>query len=166
MAYAEDNFRDLLSRQSRTLSAAVREYKRRYHRDPPKGFDDWWRFAKKNNVKMVDEYDGLIEDFAPFWTISGEELRRRAAQVSCHCYSPGLLLRTIFKVGFLPSIDLVRLIDGNATVENVNTEFAISDPGARAKGFRDMLQKFGSKVCDLTIIHNVGNRSTFRYIAP
>jgi hypothetical protein len=90
MARAEDNFRDLLSRQSRTLHAAVKEYKRRYHRDPPKGFDDWWRFAQANNVKMVDEYDGLVSDLAPFWEMSGQELRRRALQVSSHiifvCY--------------------------------------------------------------------------------
>ena len=84
MAQAEDNFRDRLSRQSHTLYAAVKEYKRRYHRDPPKGFDDWWRFAQVNNVKLVDEYDGLVEDLAPFWEISGQELRRRAMQVSSH----------------------------------------------------------------------------------
>ena len=82
MADAEVNFRKLLSRQSRTLSAAVREYKRRYNRDPPKGFDEWWKFAKDNNVKMIDEYDGLVEDLAPFWEISGEELRNRAVEVS------------------------------------------------------------------------------------
>lgn len=92
MTKAEQNFRDLLSRQSRTLYAAVKEYKRRYHRDPPKGFDDWWRFARDNNVKLVDEYDGLVDDLAPFWEISGQELRRRAMQVSsCYIFWVGLL---------------------------------------------------------------------------
>lgn len=28
-------------RQSKTLTEAVEEYKRRYKRLPPKGFDDW-----------------------------------------------------------------------------------------------------------------------------
>jgi hypothetical protein len=82
MADAEVQFRKLLSKQSRTLKAAVNEYKRRYKRNPPKGFDKWWKFAQENDVKMVDEYDGLVEDLAPFWEISGEELRRRAVQVS------------------------------------------------------------------------------------
>ena len=82
MSNAEDNFRRLLSKQSRTLKAAVREYKTRYRRDPPKGFDDWWKFAQENNVKLVDEFDGLVEDFAPFWKLSGLEVRRRAIQVS------------------------------------------------------------------------------------
>lgn len=82
MAEAEDKFRGTLAKQSKTLSAAVKEYKRRYGRDPPKGFDGWWEFAVKNNVKIMDEYDGLVEDLAPFWELSGEELRRRSVQVS------------------------------------------------------------------------------------
>lgn len=86
MADAEDKFRALLGKQSRTLSAAVKEYKRRYGRKPPRGFDEWWKFAKENNVKMIDEYDGLVEDLAPFWEISGEELRRRAWQVSFNLF--------------------------------------------------------------------------------
>jgi len=82
MADAETSFRQLLSKQSQTLKAAVNEYKKRYKRDPPKGFDQWWAFVKEHDVKMIDEYDGLVEDLAPFWEISGEELRRRALQVS------------------------------------------------------------------------------------
>jgi hypothetical protein len=31
-----------LARQSRTLEEAVREYKRRHGRNPPKGFDKWY----------------------------------------------------------------------------------------------------------------------------
>ena len=81
MEEAEDAYRAKLSGQSKTLEAAVQQYKKRYQQDPPRGFDEWWAFAKKNNVKMVDEYDGLMDDLRPFWEISGEELRRRAGQV-------------------------------------------------------------------------------------
>ncbi|KAJ3514417.1 hypothetical protein NLJ89_g2388 [Agrocybe chaxingu] len=45
------------------------------------GFDEWWSFAQKYEVKMVDEYDGLMSDLKPFWDLPGEEIRRRAAQV-------------------------------------------------------------------------------------
>lgn len=38
---AEKQWKDKVDRQSRTLSEAVREYKHRYRRNPPKGFDDW-----------------------------------------------------------------------------------------------------------------------------
>lgn len=82
MADAEVNFRKLLAKQSRKLHTAVKEYRRRYGREPPKGFDEWWRFSQDNNVKMVDEFDGLMEDLAPFWHMSGAELQRRALQVS------------------------------------------------------------------------------------
>ena len=78
---AERQFRNKLSRQSRSLKAAVSEYKRRYGRSPPKGFDAWWKFAHENGVKMVDEFDGLMEDLQPFMEMSGKEFRARAAQV-------------------------------------------------------------------------------------
>jgi hypothetical protein len=93
MADAEVQFRKLLSEQSHMLKAAVSEYQRRYKRNPPNSFDKWWRFAKENDVKVVDEYDGLVEDLAPFWEISGQEFRRRALQVSW-----GHLLTTLAKM--------------------------------------------------------------------
>ena len=77
MTEAEENFKHLLSRQSTTLKKAVAEYKRRYGRNPPKGFDQWWDFAQKHNVKIVDDYDAVHEDLAPFWDMSGEEFRAR-----------------------------------------------------------------------------------------
>lgn len=39
---AEAEWNKKLQRQSKTLDEAVAEYKRRYHRAPPKGFDDWY----------------------------------------------------------------------------------------------------------------------------
>ena len=34
-----------VSKQSKTLKAAVAEYKRRYHQAPPRGFDKWWKYV-------------------------------------------------------------------------------------------------------------------------
>lgn len=81
MVLAQTRYESLLSRQSRTLKDAIREYRKRYGRDPPKGFNDWYSFAKENNVKIIDEYDQLMDDIKPFFDLSGEELRRRALQV-------------------------------------------------------------------------------------
>lgn len=81
MADAKVAFTKRLAKQSKTLPEAVAEYKRRYGRDPPRGFDQWWEFAKENNFKFVDEFDAITEDLAPFWTLSGKELRRRTFQV-------------------------------------------------------------------------------------
>lgn len=125
MQEAEEKYRKKLGGQSKTLKAAVIEYKRRYRRPPPKGFDAWWEFAQKYQVKMIDEYDGMIDDLKPFWSLSGEEIRRRS-----------------FQVGHLPSIDLVRIRNGTATIEIVNPEFQDTEISARAWGFRSMLGKF------------------------
>lgn len=83
MADAEQKFKALLAKQSKTLAQAVAEYKKRYGRDPPRGFDDWWEFATQNDVKLVDEYDAIFEDLGPFWLLSGREFRERAYEVRC-----------------------------------------------------------------------------------
>ncbi|KAF9010289.1 hypothetical protein BDQ17DRAFT_1388221 [Cyathus striatus] len=129
---AEKRYREKLKRQSKSLRDAVFEYKRRYNRDPPKGFDEWWMFAMKYDVKLVDEYDGLMKDLEPFWEISGEELRRRALQV-----------------GELPSIDLVRIRDGKASTINMAHGFEDSEVSARAHGFISMIGKFVNRLPDM-----------------
>lgn len=48
----------------------------------------------------------------------------------------------VLQVGHLPSIDLVRLQNGNAITLNVQTGFNDSEVSARAKGFRVMIEKF------------------------
>jgi hypothetical protein len=48
------------ARQSKTLEEAVNNYRGRYNRSPPKGFDKWWKYAMDNNVKLVDEYDQIV----------------------------------------------------------------------------------------------------------
>lgn len=82
MAEAETKFRDRLSRQSKTLAQAVAEYRKRFNRDPPRGFDDWWKFVQDNGVLMVDEYSAIAEDLEPFWELSPAEFRLRASLVS------------------------------------------------------------------------------------
>jgi hypothetical protein len=85
MEAAEAEYRQKLERQSTTLPAAVAEYRRRYGRAPPRGFDRWWEFAKQNNVLLVDEFDGIEQDLKPFWNMSGAEFRRRTAEVRLGC---------------------------------------------------------------------------------
>jgi hypothetical protein len=65
------------ARQSRTLRQATKEYRRRYQRPPPKGFDKWyvrressiasssrppsrWQYMMDNNVQLPDEYDQIV----------------------------------------------------------------------------------------------------------
>lgn len=70
----EDKWQKKLERASRTLEEAVVEYKRRYKRAPPKGFDDWWNYVQENNVQLPDEYDFINRDLEPFWGVSPQDL--------------------------------------------------------------------------------------------
>ena len=51
---AEDKWQKKLERASRTLEEAVVEYKRRYKRAPPKGFDDWYVSSSLPPIAMYD----------------------------------------------------------------------------------------------------------------
>lgn len=77
----EKRWEELLSRQSRTLEDAVREYIRRYGRQPPKGFDKWWDFAMQHNLVLPDEYDRINLDLAPFLALPKSEMMRRLEMV-------------------------------------------------------------------------------------
>lgn len=65
MERAEDRWHHLLDSQSRTLEAAVAEYRKRYTISPPAGFEKWWQFCEENGVVMRDEYDQLMRDVLP-----------------------------------------------------------------------------------------------------
>ena len=77
---AENQFRETLSRQSKTLSEAVKEYKRRYLIPPPPNFDRWYEFAKKRDVQLIDEFDTIYHSLLPFWAIEPSLLRRRTRE--------------------------------------------------------------------------------------
>ncbi|KAH9974429.1 hypothetical protein BGW80DRAFT_1491860 [Lactifluus volemus] len=145
---AEYRFRAVMSRQSRSLRSAVSEYKRRYGRSPPKGFDSWWRFAQTNKVKLVDEYDGLFGDLEPFWEMTGAEFRRRAFQAAQD----------------LPSVDLVRIRGGEAEAVNVKSRMDKDDVGMRARNFVRMIEKFRKTLPDLDFAINA--RSEGRVLVP
>ncbi|KAG8783991.1 capsule-associated protein CAP1 [Serendipita sp. 398] len=147
MTEAQATYKNLLGRQSKTLSQATKEYRTRYGRDPPKGFNEWVSFVKANKVKMVDEYDQLIRDLEPFWQLSGEELRRRADQV-----------------GHLPSIDFVRLRQGKAVTLNIEKGSEDSEVSARAKGFRMMVEKFQEKLPDMDF--PINSKAEGRVLVP
>ncbi|KAI0318673.1 hypothetical protein OF83DRAFT_1163349 [Amylostereum chailletii] len=144
MDHAEKRFRNLLSRQSKTLKAAVAEYKKRYGRSPPQGFDAWWDFAQAHDVRMIDEYDGLVQDLAPFWEMTGADFRKRAVQAA----------------EILPSVDLVRIRDGAADVANLGG----GEVGMRARGFLKMIEKFKNTLPDMDFAINA--RSEGRVLIP
>ncbi|KAL8732628.1 MAG: hypothetical protein Q9166_002603 [cf. Caloplaca sp. 2 TL-2023] len=62
---------------SKTLGGAVDEYKRRYERNPPPGFDAWYRYATERSSVVIDDFDNLMDDLQLFWAIKPAEIRRR-----------------------------------------------------------------------------------------
>ncbi|KAI4156495.1 MAG: hypothetical protein LQ340_000244 [Diploschistes diacapsis] len=65
---------------SHDLLTAISEYKRRYNRDPPPGFDVWHKYAVDRSSVVIDDFDSMHNDLAPFWSISPYDLRVRTKQ--------------------------------------------------------------------------------------
>nr|XP_019015081.1 uncharacterized protein I206_01169 [Kwoniella pini CBS 10737]OCF53862.1 hypothetical protein I206_01169 [Kwoniella pini CBS 10737] len=72
---SKENWNKKLNKQSKNLSESVDEYRRRYSRNPPKGFERWWNYAEKNNVQLKDEYDQIYHDLEPFHALPPSKLQ-------------------------------------------------------------------------------------------
>jgi len=66
----------MLSRQSKTPAEAVIEYRRRYQREPPAGFEEWVELALKKGLVLIDEFDGMTKAFDPFLQIDPSILKQ------------------------------------------------------------------------------------------
>ncbi|CDZ97038.1 cap1-related protein [Phaffia rhodozyma] len=77
LAWGEEKFAGMVQRRSESLEEAVSEYKKRYGRNPPRGFDKWWDYATKNNVLLPDEYDSIEDSLAPFRAFTRRDLLSR-----------------------------------------------------------------------------------------
>lgn len=77
---SQREFKETRERQSKSLEAAVKEYRRRYQMPPPPNFDKWYEFAKKNGVQLVDEFDTIYDLITPFWGLKPKTIRARAKE--------------------------------------------------------------------------------------
>lgn len=127
----------MVDRQSKTLEEAITEYKRRYSRNPPPGFDHWYKAAVEANVPIIDEYDTIMAAFEPFWSISGKELRARVQEA-------------IFpRVGKTPVIG-VHLQDQNVSLTYNGNMFW----PWRATIFKDWIERHVDHIPDMDIAFN------------
>jgi hypothetical protein len=62
----------------------VLTYQQRYSRDPPPHFDKWHEYATARDSIVIDDFDNIEEDLAPFSALSPAELRQRTAEVLAH----------------------------------------------------------------------------------
>ncbi|KAI4256939.1 MAG: hypothetical protein L6R42_005944, partial [Xanthoria sp. 1 TBL-2021] len=65
---------------SNGLGECVNEYKRRYKRNPPPGFDAWHRYAIERFSAVIDDFDNLMDDLQLFWALKPSEIRRRTRE--------------------------------------------------------------------------------------
>ena len=77
---AQIELQETMNRQSKSLSEAVKEYKRRYSISPPPQFDRWYEFAKRRNVQLIDEFDTIHHSLLPFWAFEPYLLRKRTRE--------------------------------------------------------------------------------------
>lgn len=74
IAQANKKFDRLVARQSKTLSSAEQDYRKRYGLEPPPGFDKWFAYAQSKHSIVVDDFDMINDDLKPFWRISPQRL--------------------------------------------------------------------------------------------
>ncbi|KAH6681072.1 capsular associated protein [Plectosphaerella plurivora] len=67
---------------SDSLRVAVDEYRVRNNgREPPPNFDKWYDFAKSRNSVIIDHFQQIRDDVAPFWQIPPADLRQLPSKV-------------------------------------------------------------------------------------
>ncbi|KAH8711969.1 hypothetical protein GQ44DRAFT_689723 [Phaeosphaeriaceae sp. PMI808] len=71
---AQVDFALLINKQSKTLNEAETEYRKRYSREPPPGFDKWFSYAQLKGSVLIDNFDMINHDLQPFWRISPQRL--------------------------------------------------------------------------------------------
>lgn len=80
VAQAEAHFTEVQARQSKSLTEAVAEYRRRYNVPPPPNFDKWYEFAKGRGIQLIDEYDTIFDSLLPFWALEPSIIRARTRE--------------------------------------------------------------------------------------
>lgn len=62
----------LLARQSATYTHAAAKYSLKTGRAPPRNYDKWFTFAQAHSC-LIDEYDQINRDFAPFYKLAADD---------------------------------------------------------------------------------------------
>ncbi len=121
--------------RSKSLADAVVHYRRRYQRDPPPNFDKWYDFAVTRNSIVIDDYDNIEEDLAPFSSFNPDDLRLRTTTV----------LATNEAVGG------IRIREGKAAVfTDVPEEYRWMMDGTAT-----MIQQFSEFLPDMDLVFNL-----------
>ena len=142
---------------SRSLAEAVGEYQRRYHRHPPPLFDKWYNFAVSRNSTVIDDYDGMMKDLAPFAQQPPYQLRRSTRKILVNAEDDmgGISIRSGEALPF----------------DNMVGDHLFKSPGDHTwmlEGIIDMISKFQQHLPDMDLAFNLndeprvsGSRNSF-----
>lgn len=75
---------DMVSRQSKSVEEALVEYRRRYDRDPPRGFEQWVEIALRKGLVLIDEFDGPMRAFKPYGQLEAPLLEATIESAIAH----------------------------------------------------------------------------------
>jgi hypothetical protein len=121
--------------RSKSLPEAVVHYQQRYDRDPPPNFDKWYSFAVTRNSVVIDDFDNIEEDLAPFSSFNPDDLR----------------LRTVTVLATNTDVSGIRIRDGKAEAMNdVPEEHRWVMEGAVV-----MIQQFAEYLPDMDLAMNL-----------
>jgi hypothetical protein len=82
IAEADVRWRAYEGSRSMTFKDTVANYRRKYGRHPPPGFDIWYKYARERNVFHIDDFDQIMDDLRPFWAVEPKVIRSLAAHMS------------------------------------------------------------------------------------
>ncbi|KAI9056248.1 hypothetical protein LZ554_001176 [Drepanopeziza brunnea f. sp. 'monogermtubi'] len=74
---AEQEFDQLLVKETFDLAEAAQRYRERRGRHPPPGFDKWWKYAKDHDAIIVEDFwDQIYHDLNPLWALDPVQMLR------------------------------------------------------------------------------------------
>lgn len=123
---------------SGSLGNAIEVYQKRYHRHPPPRFDIWHEYAVNSSSAVIDDFDNIEDDLAPFWSLPPSEIRDRT--------------RTI--------LNDQRNDLGGISIRNGKGEIFSNVPGTHRwmlDGTIQMIEKFGEWLPDMDIAINLND---------
>ena len=120
---------------SRSLAVAVANYKDLHpNQQPPPNFDKWYEFAQGSLV--IDSFDQIDEDLAPFWSLKPEELRHRADTMASQ-----------------PGVAAIVVTKGVVT----HTDAGEGEGQVNVKELIDMIGQFSTHLPDMVLPINLGS---------
>lgn len=125
---------------SKSLHAAVEQYRVRHGIPPPPNFDKWYNFAVLQNSSVIDDFAQINDDLFPFWGMAPAVIRARTRHLLVYA----------------------RLEMGGLRIRNGTVQQAPNIPGTHGwmmDAIEDMIQPFLQWLPDMDLAINLADES-------